>query len=255
MPKSQTFHGITTRTEQIGNAMLYLADCRDVLPTLSGVDAVVTDPPYGGRFNTDSTRFTGGQTGLIQHRRGEGRSDRSIYGDNADFDPSPWLAFDEVILFGSNHYAERLPRGTSLVWLKKYPEHYGTFLSDAELGWQKGGYGVYVFHAPDSNGRRQSEVSGGDPFGGITAHPTQKPIALMSWCLSRVNGQTVLDPFMGSGTTGVACARLGRRFIGIEIDPTYFAIACRRIEQAQRQSDLFVDAPAPPRWSQDTMAL
>ena len=75
-------------------------------------------------------------------------------------------------------------------------------------------------------------------------HPTQKPTAIMEWCLGFVpNAQTILNPFMGSGTTGVACARLGRRFIGIEIEPRYFDIACRRIEDAYKQADLFVDAP------------
>ena len=76
-------------------------------------------------------------------------------------------------------------------------------------------------------------------------HPTQKPVALMEWCLQFVDAETILDPFMGSGTTGVACARLGRRFIGVEIEPRYFDMACRRIEEAQRQRDLFVDAPVP----------
>jgi len=229
------------RTERIGDATLYLGDCRDVLPGLSGVDAVVTDPPYGARFNTDSRRFSGGKRDL---QRGPGRNDRLIVGDDEDFDPAPWLAFPEVILWGSNFYAARLPVGSSLLWLKKHPEHYGSFLSDAEIGWQKGGCGVYALHAPDSNGRRRMELSG-DPFGIESAHPTQKPVALMQWCLQRIDGQVILDPFMGSGTTGVACARLGRSFIGIEIEPRYFDIACRRIEQAQRQRDLFVHAPVP----------
>ena len=72
-------------------------------------------------------------------------------------------------------------------------------------------------------------------------HPTQKPIALMSWCIEQVgNPQTILDPFMGSGTTGVAAIQMGRKFIGIELDPTYFDIACERIERATRQEDMFI---------------
>ena len=70
-------------------------------------------------------------------------------------------------------------------------------------------------------------------------HPTQKPVALMQWCLGYVRGETILDPFMGSGTTGVACMQLGRRFVGIEIDPHYYAIAERRIREAQRQQELY----------------
>ena len=90
-------------------------------------------------FDTDSTRFTGGK-----HARGDGRKDRIIFGDDCAFDPMPWLAFENVILWGANHYAQQLPVGSTLVWLKRYIHMYGTFLSDAEIGWQKGGCGVYA---------------------------------------------------------------------------------------------------------------
>ena len=216
---------------------LYLGDCREILPLLPRIDAVVTDPPYGMNYNTDSRRFTGGKI-----LRGDGRGDRIISGDDKPFDPAPWLEYPEVILWGSNHFMSKLPIGTTLVWLKRYPEHYGTFLSDAEIGWQKGGLGVYVFHAPDSMGRRRMEISG-SPFQGSTAHPVQKPIALMRWCIERVRSNTILDPFMGSGTTGVAAVDLGCKFIGIEIEQKYFDIACRRISEAFKQPDLFIEKP------------
>ena len=76
-------------------------------------------------------------------------------------------------------------------------------------------------------------------------HPTQKPVALMEWCIKHLpdTAQTILDPFMGSGTTGVACVNLGRKFIGIELDPGYFDIACKRITDAHRQADMFVAKP------------
>jgi len=79
-------------------------------------------------------------------------------------------------------------------------------------------------------------------------HPTQKPIEVMCWCIERLpdGANTILDPFMGSGTTGVACAKLGRKFIGIEIEPKYFDIACRRIEAAYAQPDMFIVPPAKP---------
>lgn len=229
------------RVEVIGQCELYLGDCAEILRALD-VDgaAVVSDPPYGMNYDTDSTRFSGRTRG---NPRGQGRSDRTIKGDDRAFDPAPWLAFKEVILFGANHFAERLPVGTTLIWLKRYPEHYGSFLSDAEVAWQRGGVGVYVFNAPDSMGRRRQEYSG-DAFGGETAHPFQKPVALMSWCLDRVKSRRVLDPYMGSGTTGVACAKTGRSFIGIEIDEGYFDTACRRIQRAYSQPDMF--APALP---------
>ena len=220
----------------IGSAQLYLGDCKEILPQLPKVDACVTDPPYGMGHDTDSRRFTGfNQTGLSP--RGAGRGDRKIIGDDAPFDPTPWLGFESVVLFGCNHFAQRLPVGTTLVWLKKAPEKYGTFLSDAELAWEKGGHGVYAFHAPDSNGRRRSETYG-SPFAKGTAHPTQKPVALMEWCLQRNPGGVTLDPYMGSGTTGVACANMGRKFVGIEIDRRYFDIACERISRAYDQHRL-----------------
>lgn len=218
------------------NVVLYLGDCLEIMPMLEprSIDAVVTDPPYGMTWNTDSTRFSGGTKSQRskQQARGEvpGRADwGSVQGDAMPFDPSPWLQFPRVILWGCNHYAQRLPVGTTLVWLKKSDELFGTFLSDAELAWMKGGYGVYAFRKQFPPPSRMKENSGD------VAHPTQKPIALMRWCIEMAKvplGGLVLDPFMGSGTTGVACAQLNRRFIGIEIDENYCSIAARRIDAA-----------------------
>jgi len=145
------------------------------------------------------------------------------------------------VMWGANHYAQRLPVGTTLIWLKKPPELFGTFLSDAEIGWKKGGHGVFCHYKQFPPPSRAFE--GGE--GLSPAHPTQKPLQLMEWCVGLTKGATILDPFMGSGTTGVACAKLGRSFIGIEIEPKYFDIACRRIEDAYKQADLFVAPPEP----------
>lgn len=220
------------RVETIGNATLYLGDCLDILPGLPKVDAVITDPPYGMDWDTDSTRFTGGQ-----HKRGEGREDwGAIAEDSEPFDPSPWLQFPIVVMFGANHYGARLPVGTTLVWIKKADHLFGTFLSDAEVAWMKGGHGTYCYRKQFPPPSRMAENGGGE-----VAHPTQKPIGLMTWCMERAKvpaGAVVLDPYMGSGTTGVACHQTGRQFIGIEREPKYFDIACRRIEDAQRQGRL-----------------
>lgn len=217
----------------IGNADLWLGDCREILPALPKVDAVITDPPYGMDWDTDSTRFSGGA-----RRRGAGRDDwGAIAQDSAPFDPSPLLNFPRVVLFGANHYSNMLPVGTTLVWLKKADHLFGTFLSDAEIGWMKGGHGVYCYRKQFPPPSRMAENGGRE-----AAHPTQKPIGLMAWCIGLTKvpaGAVVLDPFMGSGTTGVACMNLGRRFIGIEIERRYFDIACERIENAQRQERLF----------------
>ncbi len=198
---------------------LHLGDCLEVLRTLpaGSVDAVVTDPPYGMCMNGDGTRFRGG------HRLRFGNGGPvwpKISGDDKPFDPSPWLGFPKVILWGSNHFGSRLPVGTTLVWVKRNEHRYGTFLSDAEIGWMKGGHGVYLHKRISST---------------VRIHPNQKPVSLMSWCIGRLKlkpGATILDPYMGSGTTGLAAAELGFNFVGIESDPHYFSIAKGRLTEA-----------------------
>ncbi|WP_279338424.1 MULTISPECIES: DNA methyltransferase [unclassified Simplicispira] len=212
----------------------------EVLPTLGKVDAVITDPPYGMSWDTNSKRFSGNDGA---RKRGRGREDwGAILQDAQPFDPSPWLAFPKVIVWGANHYAQRLPVGTTLVWLKKDDHLFGTFLSDAEVGWQKGGHGVYAFRRSFSPPSRIAENDGMQ-----AAHPTQKPIALMAWCIERLGTPSpILDPYMGSGTTGIAAMQHGCRFIGIEREPKYFDIAVRRIEQAHAQGQLFEPTQAAP---------
>jgi len=213
------------RVETIGNAVLYMGDCREVLPTLGRVDAVVTDPPYGIKWDG---RVSVGKNGHGNTAARALHYGVTIKGDDTPFDPAPWIGYPQVILWGCNHFAARLPVGTTLVWIKRMDGGFGSFLSDAEVAWKKDGHGVYC--------RRDTSLMGETLE---RAHPTQKPVGIMEWCVGMTDG-IVLDPFMGSGTTGVACARLGRRFIGVELEPKYFDIACRRIEQAQRQADLFI---------------
>lgn len=219
------------RVERIGTATLYLGDCLDLAP-FDDVDAVVSDPPYGMDWDTDSKRFSGGERAVT---RGDGRDDwPTIHGDGVPFDPSPWLGYPKVVLWGANHYADRLPKGTTLVWIKKADHLFGTFLSDCEIGWMKGGHGVYAHRKQFPPPARMAENFG------TTAHPTQKPVSLMTWCLQRCKASgTVLDPFMGSGTTGVACAALGLPFIGVEREPVYFETACDRIRAAHANGRLF----------------
>jgi DNA modification methylase len=199
---------------------LYLGDCLEILPTLDAgsVDAVITDPPYGMSNNNNYTRFTQGPNG---HGDPSSRCYAPTIGDDKPFDPSPWLQFERVVLWGCNHYQEHLPTGTILVWIKRNTPAFGTFLSDAELAWMKGGHGVYCHKDLSMYAIARQRT-----------HPNQKPVSLMKWCLEKTKvptGATVLDPFMGSGTTGIACVQTGRNFIGIEIDPNYYAIAEQRI--------------------------
>jgi len=198
---------------------LFHGDCHEIAPSLTGIDAVITDPPYGCRNDCDYTRFTGGLS-----PKG-GTYYRAIKGDDQPFDPTPWLQYPKVVLFGYQFFADRLPQGTVLVWNKRRPNQLGTFLSDCELAWMKGGKGVYLFNHVWNGFDRESER-------GKSLHPTQKPVALWDWVLDRAKiqpGQTVLDPFMGSGGLGVACRRRGIHYIGIEIERDYFEVAQQRI--------------------------
>lgn len=227
-----------SRIETIGNvATLYLGDCREILPTLPPVDAVVTDPPYGIDFRHD-----GGGRG-IWDRRNPSR----IHGDDAPFDPAMLLAYPDVITWGANHYANRLPSSAGwLIWDKKLGLKEDNF-SDCEIAWHLKGTRARMFRrlwngllAHEQGERRQ--------------HIMQKPVDLMEWCLGFVpTARTILDPFMGSGTTGVAAVKLDRQFIGVEINPEYFDTACRRIEEAWKQPRLF-DEP-PPKAEQGAFEL
>jgi len=212
---------------------LYLADALEILPFLDGISAVVSDPPYGMNWDTDSRRFSGGSS---PEDRGRGKDRKRVEGDDQPFDPRPWVGFEKVVLFGANHYSNQLPRGTTLVWLKRYEEAFGSFLSDGELAWMKGGHGVYCKRDCSMNGA-------GANFPRL--HPTQKPVPIMVWAMDRAKieeGDTVLDPYMGSGTTGIACVKTGRSFIGIEKDPEHFETARRRLEAELAAGDLFRSA-------------
>lgn len=209
------------REEQIGDCRLILGDCLEVLPTLGPVDAVLTDPPYG-------IGMDGGKVGRSEYEK------KSWDSKAADVS---WIAGAGVpaIVWGANYFG--LPPSQKwLVWDKRNDP---TTYADCELAWTNIEGSVRIFRWLWSGPYQQKREA--------RWHPTQKPLALMEWCLGFLpDTATILDPFMGSGTTGVACARLGRRFIGIEIEPKYFDIACRRIEQAYKQGDLFREPPSKP---------
>jgi site-specific DNA-methyltransferase (adenine-specific) len=203
---------------------IYHGDCREILPTLPAADLLLTDPPYGITLNTDNSRFSGGTSDSIARRStGIGSaSGEAIANDDKPFDPSFLLMYGrDQIIWGWNHYPDKLPRGTCLVWLKRYDEAFGSFLSDAELAWMSKGHGVYCRRDLSNNAIANERV-----------HPTQKPESLMLWCLGFFPAaHTILDPFMGSGTTLRAAKDLGRKAIGIEIEERYCEIAAKRLAQ------------------------
>jgi DNA modification methylase len=226
---------------------LYLGDCREILPTLGKVDAVITDPPYGNKHSGDSSRFSGGQT-----RRGKGSTHGEIVGDGQPFDPRPYMVGDHQIFFGANYFPQHLQPGSFLVWSKRRAEAYGSFLGDGEVAWCSRGRGVYMMQHIFAGSSAAMEWSA-DAYA-TSAHPFQKPIEVMSWCIEKLpDSRVILDPFMGSGTTGVAAIKAGRQFTGIEIDRRYFDIACKRIQAALDAPDMFIEPPAPAR--QELLAL
>jgi site-specific DNA-methyltransferase (adenine-specific)/modification methylase len=235
---------MTPRREVIGDCELWLGDCRELLSDLRA-DAIISDPPYGISYNHSGMH--GGFNGVGVTKSARVRGNYPIIGDEEPFDPSLLLAWKNVIIWGADHFRDKLPpSGRFLAFDKLAGMPPWDSFSDVEFAWHSlaGASRLFSFRwkgiACDKRGENN----------GLREHPTQKPIALMRWCIEQARisaGGVVLDPYMGSGTTGVACVQLGNRFVGIEIEPKYFDIACRRIEQATRQGDLIRDIYEKPK--------
>ena len=210
-----------SRIEHLAEGVtLYLGDCREILPTLGKVDAVVTDPPYG--------------IGANKQTLGSGKKE-FVRGGNWD-DKAPVLdmcisAGERLCFWGGNYFADQLPVTND--WLVWHKVNDGLSFSECELAWTN--FGRQTRHISHHWGGENKQ------------HPTMKPLRVMEWCVEQlpIDCQTILDPFMGSGTTGVAAVKLGRKFIGIEIEPKYFEIACKRIQAALDAPDMFVEVPKP----------
>jgi DNA modification methylase len=230
------------RKEVIGNATLYLGDCREILPTLSGIDVVVTDPPFGiADAPITHTDIAKGRRG---NRDGTVNTWHAASDWDAELDPA-WLPLaleiGPVALFGQRRkrtafeaVADMEPRA-EIIWAKDC--HTGAPCPVAPRDER-----IWVFSRAGIKPTR-FETSVWDepviPTWKHKEHKNEKPVALMVRLVTWLPGETVLDPFMGSGTTGVACMVAERKFVGIELNPEHFAVACRRIEDAQRQSRMF----------------
>lgn len=236
---------MSARVETIGAATLILGDCREIAPTLPRPAAIISDPPYGQRQNTNVRSRKGLHNGL----RVEWPS--AIHGDDKPFDPNPWLsAADIIVLWGAHKFADRLPPGGWLVW-DKVPTGKVRDQGDGEAAWINQDRSLRIFRLLWDGLCVASAARHEVMAGQRRVHPTQKPEALMSWVLEQARvppGGTILDPYAGSGSTLVAAIRRGHPCVGIEIEPRYFDTMCRRVEAAARQADLFVP---PPRRSPD----
>ncbi|BCW88068.1 hypothetical protein sos41_12060 [Alphaproteobacteria bacterium SO-S41] len=210
---------------RIGDAALFLGDSSLVLEILrTQIDALISDPPYG-----------------IAYVPGAGAQHKfagvAIAGDDRPFDPRPLLGLAPITcLWGANHYASRLPDSPGwLVWDKRIGK-LRTHQADGELAWTNSRRPARVKNLLWSGAARTGER-------GEHWHPTQKSTAIMAWCMKELGvprGAVVADPYMGSGTTGLACLKTGRRFIGIELERRWFDAACERLALWQDQGDLFL---------------
>jgi DNA modification methylase len=210
----------------IGNAELWHGDCREVLPMLPAHDLLCTDPPYG----------IGASAGTGKYGRLKIEAGSDLAWDNET--PPQWLLLlllekaAHKVIFGGNYFALP-PSRAYLVWDKGAGFKNRDF-AECEFAWCSwDGNARVLTHDPLARGDYRGKE-----------HPTQKPVAVMQWAIGAApDAQTVLDPFMGSGTTGVACAQLGKAFTGIERERKYFDIACERIARAQAQGQMFEPEP------------
>jgi len=262
------------RVERIGNCTLILGDNRVV--DLPACDALIGDPPYGQRHKTNicgagaqrnyRVGIAGGERVLAENARvrngvlrGTGRVTvwpDAIAGDDEDFDPTPWLQVaPRTLLWGAHKFADRLPAGRWLVW-DKVPTGKVRDQGDGEAAWvnEPGPLRIYrlLWDGVCVGAAARHEVTAGQS----RVHPMQKPVAVMSFCIDQMglaSGATILDPWMGSGSTGVAAVLAGHPFVGVEMVPQFFETACRRIEAAHRQRDLFVAPAREPAPTQSAM--
>jgi site-specific DNA-methyltransferase (adenine-specific) len=224
----------------IGNATLYCGDCLEILPTLKDIDAVVSDPPYAEKTHQGAVGGKG-KTKLVTFPSISTEYFLDMSAKLCD------LAQRWVVLFCDWRHAARaedagLPVVRCGCWVKLNPIPQMTG-DRPSTGWEA----LLIMHRRGKkrwNGRGKPAVyhHGTSRYGnfGPSNHPTEKPVSLCAQLVEDFSdtGECILDPYMGSGSTGVACVTTGRKFIGIEIDPDYFEIACRRIEAAQRQTTM-----------------
>jgi hypothetical protein len=222
----------------IGGCRLIHADCRTVVPSLEKADLLLTDPPFG--INMARGFGGGGYDGFGGGRKRKPKTYDGTWDgerpDSATFNMM-LLAADRHIIWGGNYFSDMLPASQKWLWWDKcqtMPSY-----SDGELAWTSLSGTATKKFVYNGSGLAAKEKD--------REHPTQKPVELMKWCIGLTDADLILDCFMGVGSAGVAAAKLGRKFIGIEIDEGYFDIASERIRKAYAQPDMFVSAPKAPQ--------
>jgi DNA modification methylase len=227
---------LPTPIYQSKRATLYCGDCLPMLPLLRGIDAVVSDPPYGVKFTYGAKQKS---SGLVPPHHAC-HCNKPIHGDDVDFDPAPLLDFSgkknmPIALCGGDHFAQRLPKGMFLTWDKSVGQGAAATFADAEIVWTNRRnarcifrhFWMGAFRAGEDGSSKQKRL-----------HVSQKPVELMAWLLDTIRvglGKTVIDPYMGSASTGVACLRTGRKFVGIDIDAENCANAVERIRRIEAE--------------------
>lgn len=211
------------RVETIGLATLYNADCREIIPTLVGIDACVTDPPYGigweyASYHDTFDKWKELMDGVIPLIKG--------VTDNISLSVGPLEAEAHIMWHHAPKWRACWYRGSTGA---RSPMGFRDYETVFLWGTPPKPMHDYFAIAPEQ-----------ERFG----HSCPKPVGYAKWLIKRLSADnsTIMDPFLGSGTTGVGAVQMGRRFVGVELDPTYFDTACRRIEDAQRQGDFFVEA-------------
>jgi site-specific DNA-methyltransferase (adenine-specific) len=215
---------------EIGEATLLLADSREVDFDGLPIDAVISDPPYGISYVKGEGGRSAPQSDRTRLPTGKRNHSMPIVGDDVLFDPRFILGLSRnVMIFGADHYASRLPEtGRWLAWDKLAGLGPWDSFSDVEFIWHSkpGASRICPFKWKGIVGVKNGEE------GGKRYHPTQKPVGVMQWCISQAGDPgVILDPYMGSGSTGVAAIRSGKRFVGVEIDRRFFDMACDRVRR------------------------
>lgn len=232
-----------SRIERIGDAALYLGDCMDVLPALSAVDAVITDPPYG--------------VNLGQHRGANDHRSTVLQKDGyASYEDTP-ENFASFIAPAVASALSKASRGAVFMawksaWMLPPADAIGGIYLPSGMGRNSWGFAslqhcLFYGVAPDLHLGAKATAIYSTETSEKNGHPCPKPLGWMKWSVGLASraGETVLDPFMGSGTTGVAAINMGRKFVGCEQSPEYFEIACRRLTEAHANRRLFAEVPQP----------